>query len=130
MSHGLGNRTRHFQKEIDMRNAMGFAQTARTYARPASAARPLQDRLALIMDCADRIRMLGTCTDTERQAALDIVWDAYARVLAQVDPELDESWGGAVRIDGLYTSPFPTMEDDTYALLALYGEADDDGRGD
>jgi len=113
-----------------MRNAMGFARTAMNRARPAAFGQPQQERLDLIMDCADRIRMLGTCTDTERQAALDIVWDAYARVLAQVDPELDESWGGAVRIDGLYTSPFPTMEDDTYALLALYGEADDDGRGD
>jgi len=114
-----------------MQRVNDFAATAASYASSASRYRiPPQVLLGRILSNIERIQMLRTATPSERQAALDIAWDAYARVLSTIDSDSDESWGGARQIGTSYQRGLDIIDDTTLADLLMYGEADDDGRGD
>ena len=112
-----------------MQRVNDFAATAARSASPASMrAHPPQVLMERILSNIERIQMLRTATPSERQAALDIAWDAYSRVLSIVDSDSDESWGGARQIGTSYQRGLDIIDDTTLADVLMYGEADDDGR--
>ena len=112
-----------------MKTAMQFAQTAKSYAtKKGTMGKPSNEVLGQILGNIERITMLGRVSDAERGEALDVAWDAYAKVLSSIDSMQDESWGGAKRIGSAYASGLDIIDDEQLASVLMYGESDDDGR--
>ena len=107
-----------------MKTAKQFADTAASCATWNGGVPPAV-LLERILGNIKRIKTLVRVSPAERAEALAIAWNAYAKVLKRVDPELDESWGCAVRIGTSYSTPLDIIDGDL-ASLVMYGEADDD----
>ena len=81
-----------------------------------------------ILQNIERITKLARVTDAERREALQVSWDAYAKVLATVKTDSDESWGNAARIGTSFKSGLDMVDDQDLYDLITSGHADDDGR--
>ena len=90
-----------------MKKAADFGKTAERYSGALYKGMPPQKKLIYIMDQVDRIQGLVTCSEQERQEALDVCWDSYAKVMKYMDSSKDEAWGGDQQ------GWFPLMEADT-----------------
>lgn len=108
-----------------MKSAKQFAETAVSYATWQSVVPPAL-LLERILGNIERIQKLGRVKPADRADALAMAWGAYAKVLKRVNPELDESWGGAKQLGSSYQQALDIIDDDQLASLVMYGEADDD----
>ena len=106
-----------------MKTAKQFAETAASCAT-WNGGTPPAVLLERILGNIKRIKSLVRVSPAERAEALSIAWNAYAKVLKRVDPELDESWGCAIRIGTSYSTPLDIINDEQLSSLVMYGETD------
>jgi len=103
-----------------MKTALEFAKTATHYA---SSNHPPNHALNKIMDQVSRIELLKNATPKMKEQALEICWDAYAKVLAKLNSAEDESWGNAKNRDGKYIPDLEIVDNNDFAELVA-GESE------
>ena len=111
-----------------MKTASQYAVTASSYSSGKKLANvPPHVLLNRIMGVVEDIKRFKCGTKVQKQKALDVCWDSYAKVLASIDPSKDESWGNAKERAGDFESDLPIIDDERLAHIVMYGSFDDDG---